>query len=177
MGTPRIPSPVKLVVGVLASSQTLIADATATLCGYFGEVDACSPIVAWSHSDYYHAEMGERIERQFLSFARLIEPQSLATLKLTTNELECRWRTPTGRCVNLDPGYVAATKLVLASTKDAGSRVYLGQGVFAEVTLHFRSGSYAAHPFTYRDYAAPQALEFFNSVRRTYLMQLRRRSS
>jgi hypothetical protein len=89
-------------------------------------------------------------------------------MKLKTNDLEERWRAAQGRQVNLDPGYVGYTKLVLASTKDASHRVYLGQGIYAEATLQFVRGSFQPWPYTYRDYAEPAAIEFFNRVRERY---------
>jgi hypothetical protein len=87
--------------------------------------------------------------------------------------MENRWRTATGRRVNIDPGYIAATKLVLASTKDAAHRVYLSDGIYAEATLQFARGSFQPCTYTYRDYAAAEVIAFFNAVRRDYLAQLR----
>ena len=129
---------------------------------------------AWAVSPYYRDEMGDAIRRQFLSCERLIGAGKLAALKQMTNTMEDDWRAPRGRQVNIDPGYVAATKLVLASTKDAAHRIYLSGGIYAEVTLIFNHGSFQPHAHTYPDYAAAEAVAFFNAVRATYLEQLRR---
>jgi len=173
MGRPKTPSPVKLVIGLLAASESLVAEAAGALHKHFGPIDATSSVTDWTVSTYYCAEMGPSIRRQFISFERLIPPDELATIKLATNALETQWRTASGRQVNIDPGYVAPTKLVLASTKDAAHRIYLGQGVYAEVTLLFSNGTFQPHAHTYPDYAAREALAFFNRVRATYLQQLR----
>ena len=173
MATPKHPPPVKLVVGLLAASDALLDEATALLCQRFGPVDDCSRRTAWNESSYYRGELGDDIRRQFLSFERLVGAGKLAALKQLTNTMEETWRAVGSRRVNVDPGYVAATKLVLASTKDAAHRVYLRGGLYAEVTLHFTNGSFRAYPHTYPDYAATESIAFFNRVRTIYLAQLR----
>ena len=175
MGAPKIPVPVKLIAGVLAASDALLEEAAVALNEHYGSVDAVSSAIDWTVSTYYRSEMGAVVRRQFLSFKRLIGPDDLPGVKLATNGLEERWRTASGRQVNIDPGYIATTKLVLASTKDAAHRIYLGQGIYAEVTLLFSNGTFQPHAHTYRDYAAADAVEFFNGVRTTYLQQVRSR--
>ena len=173
MGSAAAPSPVKLIAGLLASSPHHLEEATGHLTERFGAVDAASAAQPWNVSDYYRDEMGPVIIRQFLSFAPLVGPGKLAGIKQLANELEGRWRGPSGRRVNIDPGYVATTKLVLASTKDAAHRVYLSGGIYAEVTLYFESGTFVAYRHTYPDYATSQAIAFFNGVRAAYLGQRR----
>ena len=173
MGMPRSPGPVKLIAGLLASSDDLLAEARQVLSESFGPLDACSAPSTWDFSSYYRDEMGDIIRRQFISFEKLIAADGLAESKQITNGMEGAWRTSSGRRVNIDPGYIAATKLVLASTKDAAHRVYLSGGIYAEATLHFSNGSFQPYAYSYRDYAAADAIAFFNRVRATYLAQLR----
>ncbi len=173
MGAAKTPASVKLIAGLLAASDALLSEALAALVKHFGPIESTSTITDWTVSSYYSDEMGPAIRRQFLSFERLIAADELAAVKLATNDLEGRWRTASGRQVNIDPGYIAATKLVLASTKDAAHRICLGQGIYAEVTLLYSTGSFQPHAHTYPDYAAPWAVAFFNGVRATYLEQLR----
>ena len=173
MGTATPPVPVKLIAGLLASSDALLGEAAAALSDRFGVIDGVSTPTDWTASTYYAGEMGAAIRRQFLSFEPLIGPGKLAGIKQLTNEIERRWRTGPGRQVNIDPGYVAAMKLVLASTKDAAHRVYLSGGLYAEATLQFVGGTFCPHAYTYPDYAATETLQFFNAVRQRYLAQLR----
>jgi len=173
MGAPKIPVPVKLIAGLLGASDALLEQAAVALSEHYGRIDSASVPIDWTVSTYYRDEMGPSIRRQFLSFERLITADDLPTVKLATNGFEERWRRASGRQVNIDPGYIAATKLVLASTKDAAHRVYLGRGIYAEVTLLFSNGSFQPHAHTYPDYAAREAMAFFNGVRGTYLEQLR----
>lgn len=173
MGTPQEPPRVKPIVGVLAASPNLLCEAGAALAALLSSVDLASEPVEWGPSVYYRDEMGDRIWRQFLALDGLLPPDELARVKRQTNELETRWRSARGRQVNLDPGYLDLIKVVLASTKDAAHRVYVGQGIYAEATLWYVSGSFLPWPNTYPDYASPAAIDFFNRVRRRYRTQCR----
>jgi hypothetical protein len=114
--------------------------------------------------------MGDGLTRNFVSFRRVFDPGSLADAKLATNRIERELADKTGdtfrRRVNLDPGYVTAAKLVLATTKDFSHRVYLRDGIYAEVTLQFGSGGPRAQPWTYPDFASGAYSEFLMKVRR-----------
>lgn len=119
--------------------------------------------------------MGERLWRVFLSFPVLSPAEELADWKLATNSLEENWALGGCRRVNIDPGYVAVGKIVLASTKDAPHRVFVGRGIYAEVTLVFQHGAYRPLPHTYPDYTTPTALEFLAASRQDLLRDLRKR--
>jgi hypothetical protein len=84
-----------------------------------------------------------------------------------------RNRESGGRRVNLDPGYLDLFKAVLASTKNASQRVYLGCGIYAEATLFYAHGGFQGSPYTYADYLWPETLSFLTRLRTRYLEQLR----
>jgi DMSO/TMAO reductase YedYZ molybdopterin-dependent catalytic subunit len=69
--------------------------------------------------------------------------------------------------INLDPGYVTEAKIVLASTKDYSHRVYLGSGIYAEVTLHYaaRVKTFLSFEHTYPDFRTKESLDMFNRAR------------
>ncbi|MBI1902112.1 MAG: DUF4416 family protein, partial [Planctomycetia bacterium] len=142
-------------------------------------------------TDYYAREMGTNLRKVFLAFERLIDPGELAPIKLLTNAWEREYADSSGaggpassaepRPLNLDPGYLGLGKLVLASTKDHAHRIYLGQGIFAEVTLHYVRGlGWQPLPWTFPDYRRPPALDFFTRCREylygLHQAQLRRES-
>ena len=83
------------------------------------------------------------------------------------------WAVGQRRRVNLDPGYVSLSKMVLATTKDYSHRIYLGQGIYAEVTLHYRHGAFHPWEWTYPDYASQRYLDIFGHIRDIYVAQLR----
>jgi len=159
---------VKPVLGVLGASAALIDDACAAVADSLGEIDLRSDTFPWAVSDYYRREIGPEIWRRYVSFGRLAPADGLVGWKLETNRLELRWAVDGNRRVNLDPGYVDRYRLVLGSTKDAAHRIYLGAGIFAEVTLRFENGHFQPGPHTYPDYAESRTLEFFSRVRARY---------
>ena len=170
MGRPRPAPPVKLICGLLSGDVDLLRRARQLLVRRFGPHDLESAIWPFDHTDYYAEEMGPGLQRQFISFERLIRPDLLAEIKHDTNALEeelSRQCMALGilRPVNLDPGYVDLSKLVLATTKDRSHRIYVGQRIFAEVTLHFVAGRWQTWPWTYPDYQRPEYHAFFTQVR------------
>ena len=128
--------------------------------------------MSWEFIDYFSRELGENLGRKFLGFERLIDPEELASIKLLTNQLEGKFSEGGARRINLDPGYVDSAKLVLATTKNRDHRIYIGQGIFAEVTLHFRGKSFRAWEWTYPDYATPEYIAIFNEIRALYRQQM-----
>lgn len=177
MGTPTWPAPVKLFVGLLAADGSILEQAAGRLESAFGQVDMLSDVFAWQTTDYYAAEMGEPLVRRFVTFEKLVGPDSLSRLKLETNALEDAFVRPRGpgsaRRLNLDPGYMDAGKLVLASTKAQAHRIYLADGIYAEVTLLYHHGAYHPFVYTYADYRWPQTRAFLRRARRRYLDQRR----
>jgi len=175
MGTAREPAPVKLLVGMLSADVSLFDAATEALEQEFGPTDYRGPLLPFEHTTYYREEMGQGILRTFVAMERLVDPGQLARIKLLTNDLERRYAVEGQRRINLDPGYIAGSKLVLATTKDHAHRVYLGSGIYAEVTLTYRDGEFRPWPWTYPDYASPEYAEIMHAIRGIYMSQLRAR--
>jgi len=181
MGEPRIPTPVKLFVGMLSPEIELFEICTDLLSAEYGPIDYRSEILPWRVTDYYQDEMGTGILRKFIFFERLVDPAVLATTKLLTNSIEARYSTTGGnavrRRVNLDPGYVTEAKVVLASTKDFSHRVYLGLGIYAEVTLYYatRGKTFLSFDHTYPDFRTKETLDMFNRAREILRTTLHRK--
>jgi len=168
--------PVKLFVGMLTASPTLIDEIGDVLSLNFGPVDLESDIFNFDFTDYYAKDMGPGLVRKFFSFAQLISPEDLAGIKLNTNEIEedfaRRPEAKVKRPINLDPGYLTSAKVVLATAKDYSHRIYLKEGIYAEATLRYFQGTYQPWPWTYPDYKTPEYLSFFHRLRKIYLAQL-----
>src|SRR5262245_25306960 len=176
MGSIRAFNPVKLFVGVLVANEDLVPDVESQLSSSYGPSDFRSPVLPFTFTDYYRRETGDHILRVFFSFERLIEGDQLPEIKLHTNALEERFAaagTIVKRPVNLDPGYLEHSKVILASTKNFYHRMYLGRGIFGEVTMHFRNGTYEFFPWTYPDYKSAEYQAFFLELRAIYRKQLR----
>ncbi|MCX7702856.1 MAG: DUF4416 family protein [Planctomycetota bacterium] len=166
----------KLFCGILTKYADLLEEIKEKLTNLFGEIDTESSLMKFEQTDYYTESMGKPLLRKFFSFAPLIAQESLREIKLKTNALEKRFaedkRFDVTRPVNLDPGILTASRLVLASCKDYSHRIYLGEGVYAEVTLIYRKGEFAPLEWTYPDYRSAEYREYFSKVRSIYLSQL-----
>lgn len=173
MGTVRRPSRVKLIASLLAAEPPVMDEAAAALTQLFGEIDYRSELLPFEHTDYYAQEMGPHLARQIVTFAALIEPEDLVTIKRRTNELERRMAGGGRRRINIDPGYVSLAKLVLATTKDHAHRLYLGQGIYGEVTLAYQGGRFRPWPWTYPDYGEERMCALVLHIRGRYKKQLR----
>ncbi|MGQ9512048.1 DUF4416 family protein [Thermodesulfitimonas sp.] len=167
------PEPVKPVVGIFSADETLLTAVAGELARWLGEPDYESPLLAFEQTRYYEREMGPGLKRRFYAFPRLIDAAELVALKRWAIETEARWQHAGRRRVNVDPGYVSLAKLVLATTKDNVHRIYLGEGIYAEVTLYFRRGRFHPWPWTYPDYASLEYRAIFEHIRELYREQLR----
>ncbi|HEY1269212.1 MAG TPA: DUF4416 family protein [Candidatus Binatia bacterium] len=173
MGMPGNPKPVKLFAALLSSETDLLAAVGKELAELFGPVDARSETLPWTVSDYYTPEMGSNLLREFVAFAGRVSPETLPEIKLQTQDIERRHRAAGGgRRINIDPGYIDAGKVVLASTKGAGHRIYLRDGIYAEITLLYHSGAFEQFVYTYADYLWPQTTAFLTDARARYLRGL-----
>jgi hypothetical protein len=129
--------------------------------------------VPFDQTDYYFPEFGQPLKRKIISFKKLVSMEKIYMVKIASNRLEDRSMAYGKRRVNIDPGYVTDAKLVLLTTKDYSHRVYIGKGIFSEVTLFFQNGSFKAWPWTYPDYAKDEMRSFFDKVRGLYMDDLK----
>ncbi len=171
------PQPVKLIVGILAADSRCLEAAEDATAGRLGQIDLLSDIWPFTQTDYYEEQAGSNILRRFVSIEKLVDPGTLAEVKHTTNEIEQelarRLSTDLSRPVNLDPGFVEPSKLVLATTKNYSHRIYIGNMMYAEVTLVYDKGAWQPFDYTYPDYCQQCYLDFFTKVRQRLLEQLK----
>lgn len=172
MGIIKQPEKAVLIAGIMAQSPALLAGAKNLLVQRYESISMESPVYDFSHSDYYEKEMGKNLVKQLVSFTGLVAMDTLADIKIAANAIEeslARRRGDTFfRTVNIDPGYVALSKMVLATTKNYDHRIYIGKGIYAEVTLRFRNKSFEPLEWTYPDYQQPLVITFLNQVRENY---------
>ena len=171
------PKPVKLIIGILAADQTALAAAIESINNHIGPIDLASDVWPFTQTDYYKNETGPNILRQFVAIDSLLDPGNLADIKHATNLIEqrlaCSLKSPHPRPVNLDPGIIEPSKLVLATTKNYSHRVYIGNKMFAEVTLIYEKNAWRHFDYTYPDYREPRYHDFFSKVRNRLMEQLK----
>jgi len=165
MGRVRATEPALLFIGTLYSDTEIFDCSKKILEKHFGDILLVSPSMPWDYSSYYKDELGSPLFRQFIFFKTLIDPGVLADIKLNTNTIEDALSSMGKRYINLDPGYLMLSKIVLASTKNYAHRIYIGKGIYAEVTLIFKDGTYNPHLYTYRDYQDKTYIDIFMNAR------------
>jgi len=173
MGKVESPEPVKLICGLLAGDSGWLVRAKDLLSSRYGLIDHESVCIPFDFTSYYQKELGPEIIRQYITLEKLIDPGDLASIKVTTNRMEEELSEDGVRKVNLDPGYLDLSKMVLATTKDATYRVYLAAGISGQSTYYFEKGTYRPWQWTYADYRTDNAIDFFNRVREDYKRQWR----
>jgi len=172
MGTAEQPSQAKLFLALLYRPDAALDAIMIEITHAFGAVERMYGPIQFAFSDYYKDEVGERPLKQYMTFERLIERDMLPAVKTATNAIEARYLDNGVRTANLDPGYLVKDKLVLATTKDFYHRLYLAQGIFGEVTLHFRKGVFRYFSWTYPDYMDPAFLEFLTKERAAFVHEV-----
>ncbi|MCF7875520.1 DUF4416 family protein [Candidatus Bipolaricaulota bacterium] len=176
MGKPTEPKPKKLFISLLTGVPDILDEVESKLGEDFGKMDGESSLIPFDYTDYYEEEMGQEIKRKFVSFEDLVHPGDLSQIKLRTNEIEShfagKFDPEIPRPINLDPGYLGSAKIVLATTKNYSHRIFLKEGIYAEVTLRYKDGLFEPLPWTYPDYRSDEYIEFFEMTRDIYLNQL-----
>lgn len=202
MGSATAFTPAKLVIPTLLSANVHIERVVETLTRELGRLDYRSEEIPFTFTKYYTPEMGNGIRRVFFSVEELVDPGRLAELKLHTDEIEAAFAEGEGggagrrgaggttaggrgaggttagggrRCVNLDPGLLTLGRLILASTKDNAQRIPLRDGIYAEVTLLYKSGTFEPLRWTYPDYRSEAYHRILAEIRTLYKQQLEAR--
>jgi len=176
MGTIRAPRPVKLFTGVIYSAPSRLAEVVERLTALIGPIDLNSESFPFDSTAYYDEEMGKPLFRTFLSFEDLIPPERISSVKITTNQLEgeiAEIQTAVRRPVNLDPGYLEESKIVLASTKNFSHRIHIAAGIYAEVTMQYEGKEWRMLPWTFPDFRSGRYNAFFIALRDRYRAQLK----
>jgi hypothetical protein len=156
--------------------RQLIHPVAEALADRVGPVDMVSAWMPFDYTRYYEDEMGGPLYRRMLAFAGLIEQDGLAGIKLITNQLEREYTKGDRRGINIDPGYLTPERLVLATGKNFTHRIYLKEGIFADLTLIYTKGDFQTLPWTYPDYADARMIRWLQQVRRRYMHDMKAKS-
>lgn len=172
MSVPRVPDPAMLVVSVLAPEEGALYGVEQPAVRELGPIWEKIGPLAFGFSSYYEAELGPGLRRWLWVFADLVDRGALASIKILTNQWEQSYMLEGKRKFNLDPGLITLGNFVLATGKNNAHRIYLAEGIFADLTLIFRSGSYRPLEWTYPDYADAELTGILNRLREKYKCRL-----
>ena len=152
MAKPCDAEPVKLFIAALFARQDALHAAVRLMESAWGEMDYAGADHPFDLTDYYESEMGKNLRRRLISFRELFPPDRISEAKHISNEIEHKSAGENGRFVNLDVGYLDLNKVVLASFKGAGQKIYLGGGVWADMIARYRGGRYQPFEWTFPDF-------------------------
>ncbi|MCM8816666.1 MAG: DUF4416 family protein [Candidatus Omnitrophica bacterium] len=169
MGLIKEPKPVKVFCAILFREENILNIGLQKLEDFFGKVDIKSEIFHFDvFTDYYKVEMGENLKKVFVSFKKILSPENCFKWKLFSNEIEKQHSLTSekpSRMINIDPGYLDLSRVVLLTTKDYSHRIYLGKGIYAEITLLWKHGKFEHLAWTYPDYKTEISIKFFERLR------------
>lgn len=170
MSRPREPRPGLLIFSAI--SADLEADWGAVLpelTARFGPVIHDSGPLAFDHTQYYDRELGSPLFRRLAAFDTPLPQDELAAVKHFAMGLEARLSRADGRRrLNLDPGMITLERLVLATGKGFTHRIYLRQGIYADLTLIYQKGAWRTLPWTFPDYGRPEVQAHLSAMRDIY---------
>lgn len=169
MADTRIIEPVVRICAVISRHQQAIDWGVQKLAQQWGGVALVAQPLPFEANGFYTPTMGDDLRKVLVMLAGFPEPGGLSDWKHATNEWEVEYAQSHEhaevRPLNLDCGYVTQAKLVLATTKDRDHRIYLRDGMFAEVTLNYVAKRWVHHRWTYPSYRTSQVADFAQACR------------
>ena len=159
---------VKLIVAVLSKPEVDPNFVAELLAEVFGSVDFVGEPHPFDCTDYYQEEMGEDLLRYLISFSGPHHADILVSAKRACIALEQGLAVDSKRIANLDCGYLDHHKLVLASTKGAGQKIYLEDGIYADLVARYSNSRYEALPWGFPDFKDGRYAAELNQIRRLF---------
>ena len=155
----------KLIIGAIYADQQWLMKAKSVMQRQSWEIQHQSKEFPFDQTDYYSTEMGEGLKRCFLSIRGLQSLELSADWKLKTTEIEQQLSNKGKRRINLDPGYLDLSRVVLLSGKEGSHKIYLRNGVWADLVLLKDKGGYRNFPWTFPDIRTGRYDDFFLQLR------------
>jgi hypothetical protein len=163
----------KFFIGLIYREEPQAEAACAGLSPLLGEIGLRSPAVPFAATDYYRGEMGAPLLRRFVAFRDRLPPERLPEVKIAAMGLEERLAVGARRTVNIDPGYLSAANVVIATAKNHYHRVPLRDGVYAHLEYVLKDGRLQYLPWTHPDFKSEAYIDFFNHLREQFRSELK----
>jgi hypothetical protein len=167
------PPPVKLFAAVLFVNKICLDQALKLLAEKWGKIDFEGNDHIFDVTDYYNSEMGVPQFRRIIAFENMADPSVLVSMKLACNEIEHVLSENGKRQVNCDAGYLDHNKVVLASAKEAGQKIYLGRGIYADFAGRYKDGNYRPFEWSFPDFKDGRYDKELLEIRTKYLRQMK----
>lgn len=173
MAQTQPPEPIKYFVAILFHTPEALEAGEQALSAVWGAFDFEGEDHIFDMTDYYEPEMGTPLYRRLVAFEELMLPTELVDVKLRCNEIEDSLAIDGKRIVNLDAGYLDHNKVVLASAKGAGQKIYLDKGIYADLVGRYEKGRYQPFHWTFPDFKDGRYDKELLTIRQIYLQQMR----
>ena len=178
------PQSAVLFFAVLSSSGDAYNECLDLLSMRYGRIVEHHPPLPFINTAYYQPEMGSGLKKGFIAFEPPFHQDMIVAAKLFARHLERYFANREmsasnhfRRIVNIDPGYVSLSKVVLSTSKNFSHRIYLNTGVFAEITLIYHPKHWEQLPWTYPDYKFESVQAFLFRSRHHLKRHLNQQSS
>ena len=168
MGTQEEFNKVKLFSGFIFKENHIYESIKKELEDFFSEIDIESEPFSFDLTTYYNKEMGFPLFRRFVSFKDPVAPETLPEIKIFTNEIEDRTAISGKRVINIDPGYLSDSNIVIATTKNHYHRIPLQKGIYAHIEYIIKKKKITTLEWTYPDFKKPEYIDFFSKLRLLY---------
>lgn len=169
----KYPPKVKLFFALIFFDTEIFNNTKKLLQKKFGTIDTESEHFNFSvFTNYYEKEMGKNLKKAFISFEDLINPEEIVSIKLFSIDIESIFQKENKRQINIDPGYLTLSNVLLSTTKNHQHRIYLGKGIYIENTLKFTKKQFLPWEWTYPDYRTEICRTYFEKLRKIYKTQL-----
>ena len=155
----------KLIIGAIYADQQWLMKAKSAMQRQSWEIQYQSKEFPFEQTDYYSTEMGEGLKRCFLSIKGLQSLELSSEWKSETKKIEQKLSNRGKRRINLDPGYLDLSRVVLLSGKEGSHKIYLRNGVWADLVLLKDKGGYRNFPWTFPDIRTGRYDGFFLQLR------------
>lgn len=172
MGKIKNASPVKLIISIFTSNEKVFEKVTDDIEFEIGKIELISDKFEFNHTNYYEEEFGKNLFRRFIVIKPLFPRDNIAHIKIKTNNIEEKYTLSGKRMINIDPGYLSLENFILFTTKNYTHRIYLGKGIFADLTLIYQNKEFQTLPWTYPDYSSQEVRQFLKEIRVLYKKQL-----
>jgi hypothetical protein len=164
-----MPPLVKLFIAALVTPNVPHGYVAQLVAEVFGSVDFEGPQHPFDVTNYYDEEMGPGLARSILGFTGPHHADILVDAKLACIELEKGSAIDGRRTINLDVGYLDHNKIVLASTKEAGQKLYIDSGIYADYVARYSHGAYKPFEWSFPDFKDGRYNQEFATLRNSLL--------
>lgn len=156
--------------GIIYSDKEKMEEAKLWIEKNIGKIFYETEHIHFDFTDYYNEEMGENLKRFWIGTENIIFENELVGIKKLSIEFEKKISINGKRQVNIDPGGISTSRVILVTTKNYSHRIYLGNGIYGEVTLIYKNKKFQELPWTYPDYKTRTFTDFALKMRNHFLV-------